>query len=296
MKTDSLFYKLFQQAPELVLELAGIEPTGAENYQFRSEEIKQTAFRLDGVLIPPLDKPSLPLIFVEVQYQVDRSFYSRFFCEIFFYLHQNQPVHPWRAVVFYPRRNIETDGERHYSALLESQQVQRLYLEDLDNKPSQQVRVRLIQLINKDNRQAPEVARTLIQAIEKGELLADNKTQILEMIETILVYKFPKLSREEIQKMLGYNDISLKQTRYYQDAYAEGQQVGQQVGQQIGQQIGQQEGEAKLIMRQLARRFGVLGENTKNQIKDLNIEQLEMLGEALLDFSTHEDLENWLQG
>ena len=46
MKTDSLFYKLFQQAPELVLELAGIEAAGAENYQFRSEEIKQTAFRL----------------------------------------------------------------------------------------------------------------------------------------------------------------------------------------------------------------------------------------------------------
>ena len=83
-------------------------------------------------------------------------------------------MHPWRAVVFYPTRNIETDGELHYSALLESQQVQRLYLEDLDNKPSQQVRVRLIQLINEDNRQAPEVARTLIQAIEKGELVADN--------------------------------------------------------------------------------------------------------------------------
>jgi hypothetical protein len=36
MKTDSLFYKLFQQAPQLVLELAGIEEASAGNYQFRS--------------------------------------------------------------------------------------------------------------------------------------------------------------------------------------------------------------------------------------------------------------------
>ena len=130
MKTDSLFYKLFQQAPQLVLELAGMEQAGAENYQFRSEEIKQTAFRLDGVLTPPSEKPNLPLVFVEVQFQVDHGFYSRFFCEIFFYLRQNQPAHPWHAVVIYPSRNIEVSGERHYSALLESRQVQQLYLDD----------------------------------------------------------------------------------------------------------------------------------------------------------------------
>jgi predicted transposase YdaD len=69
MKTDSLFYKLFQQAPQLVLEQAGVE-----NYQFRSEEIKQTAFRLDGVLTPPSEKPNLPLVFVEVQFQVITDF------------------------------------------------------------------------------------------------------------------------------------------------------------------------------------------------------------------------------
>ncbi len=64
MKTDSLFYKLFQQTPQLLLELAALELPGAENYQFRSEEIKQTAFRLDGVLTPPSKNPTLPLVFV----------------------------------------------------------------------------------------------------------------------------------------------------------------------------------------------------------------------------------------
>jgi predicted transposase YdaD len=44
MKTDSLFYKLFQQTPQLVLELAGIELAGMENYQFRSEDIKMLGY------------------------------------------------------------------------------------------------------------------------------------------------------------------------------------------------------------------------------------------------------------
>ena len=94
--------------------------------------------------------------------------------------------------------------------------------------------------------------------------------------------KLPKLSRVEIQKMLGYNDISLKETRFYQDVYAEGQQEGRQ------------EGEAGLILRQLTRRFGVLGDDTQSRISRLSIGKLEALGEALLDFSTKEDVEKWL--
>jgi predicted transposase YdaD len=83
--------------------------------------------------------------------------------------------------------------------------------------------------------------------------------------------------------MLGYNDISLKETRFYQDVYAEGQQEGRQ------------EGEAKLILRLLIRLFGELGIDTQNRITHLNVEQLEALGEALLDFSAKEDVEKWLE-
>jgi len=53
MKTDSLFYRLFQSSPGLVLELAGLDYSDAQAYRFCSEEIKQTAFRLDGILTPP---------------------------------------------------------------------------------------------------------------------------------------------------------------------------------------------------------------------------------------------------
>ena len=280
MKTDSLFYKLFQQTPQLVLELAGLGR--AKNYQFRSEEIKQTSFRLDGVLTPPSGDAKLPLVFVEVQFQLDPAFYSRFFCEIFLYLHQNQPDNKWHAVVIYPSRNMESSGEWHYSALLQCPQVHRLYLEDMANQPNQNARMRLIQLIFEDSKQAPKSARSLIEAIEKGTLLVDNKVEILEMIETILVYKFPTLSREEIQKMLGYNDISLKQTRFYQDVYAEGQQEGKLEG--------ELKGESKLLERLIVKRFGPVTEDTRTRLKTATADQLEIWADRMLDALTLTDV------
>jgi hypothetical protein len=51
MKTDSLFYKLFQQAPQQVLELTGKEQANEENRPFRPKLIKQTAIRLDSVSV-----------------------------------------------------------------------------------------------------------------------------------------------------------------------------------------------------------------------------------------------------
>jgi predicted transposase YdaD len=48
------------------------------------------------------------------------------------------------------------------------------------------------------------------------------------LIETILVYKLPTLSREEIQAMLELTDVDLKQTRFYQDVFTEGRLEGGQ--------------------------------------------------------------------
>ena len=48
MKTDTLFYRLFLRQPKLALELLGLDYPN-DSYQFSSEEIKQTAFRIDGL-------------------------------------------------------------------------------------------------------------------------------------------------------------------------------------------------------------------------------------------------------
>ena len=60
-------------------------------------------------------------------------------------------------------------------------------------------------------------------------------------------------------------------------------------------QEGRQEGETLLVLRLLTRRFGTLSLELRSQIQQLSIEQLEELGEALLDFSSIRDLTDWLQ-
>jgi len=76
--TDTLFYRLFQRWPKLALELLGLEYR-SESYRFGSEEIKQTAFRLDGIFTPIEGNAEQPLIFVEVQYQAGQRFLRSLF-------------------------------------------------------------------------------------------------------------------------------------------------------------------------------------------------------------------------
>jgi predicted transposase/invertase (TIGR01784 family) len=48
--------------------------------------------------------------------------------------------------------------------------------------------------------------------------------ELIQLIETIVIYKFPQKSRKEIEQMLGLGEI--KQTKVYQEALAEGKLEG----------------------------------------------------------------------
>ena len=86
MTQGSFYYTLFQVFPELLFQLLGESPSLAENYQFKSIEVKELAFRLDGVFIPDAEHLDYPLYFVEVQFQKDKDFYWRFIPQIFLYV------------------------------------------------------------------------------------------------------------------------------------------------------------------------------------------------------------------
>lgn len=53
--------------------------------------------------------------------------------------------------------------------------------------------------------------------------------------------------------------------------------------------------EQQLIIRQLNRRVGEIESSLIQKVQELSVEQLEELGEALLDFTSVADLESWLQ-
>jgi len=65
-----------------------------------------------------------------------------------------------------------------------------------------------------------------------------------------------------------------------------------------GLREGRREGierEQNLVIRQLKRRLGSLTTHLEDQVKQLPIEEVEALGEALLDFEREEDLVAWLE-
>jgi predicted transposase YdaD len=113
------------------------------------------------------------------------------------------------------------------------------------------------------------------QTIEQSKLLPDGRA-ILELVSTIMVNKFGNLTRDEVNAMLG---IELEQTRVYQDAKAEGKA---------------EEGRSlvlKLLTRKLGRQIDLA---LQSRVNSLTLEQIESLGEALLDFQVIDELVNWL--
>jgi predicted transposase YdaD len=179
--------------------------------------------------------------------------------------------------------------------MLNGPQVQRTYLDELGDFVEQPIGIRLMQLTITPEKQAPERARELIRQANQEDTGALSKKEIIDMVCTIAVYKFSKLSRDEVEAMLG---LKLEETRVYQEASAEGRAKGRQEGEQAGilkgEKAGILKGEQALILRQLTYRVGHLAPEVLVQVQSLSLAQLESLGEALLDFSQLDDLMNWL--
>ncbi|NET89637.1 MAG: Rpn family recombination-promoting nuclease/putative transposase [Kamptonema sp. SIO1D9] len=228
MKTDSIFYQLFQTFPSLLFELIGESPDKADDYQFSSREIKELARRFDGVFLPNTESPNQIIYFLEVQFQPKPDFYWRLFAEIFVYLAQYQPTNDWRAVAIFPSRNIDADVPRQYRWLAQNPPLIKVYLNELEPPANPSLGWGMVQLVIESEETATsEVPQLLAKARQE---LTDEalKQKVVELIETILVYKLPQLSPQELETMFGFSD--LKQTRVYQEAREEGKAEGRVEG------------------------------------------------------------------
>ncbi len=117
MKRDHIFYKIFKRNPSLLFELIIEQPTGAKNYRFDSIEVKETAFRIDGVFLPPADAKPRIVYFAEIQFQQDEDLHHRFFSELSMYLYRNKGSYDdWGGVLIYGSRNMEPSDTRIHSS------------------------------------------------------------------------------------------------------------------------------------------------------------------------------------
>ncbi|MDZ8028255.1 MAG: Rpn family recombination-promoting nuclease/putative transposase [Nostoc sp. DedQUE11] len=226
MKRDSIYYQIFKRFPGLLFELVDDPPAQAQNYRFESVEVKETAFRIDGVFLPPEGATSKVIFFAEVQFQKDEALYHRFFTELLMYLNRNRSQYDdWFCVVIFSSRSLEPSDRKTHRIFLNSDQVQRIYLDELGATNQQPVGINLMQLTLASDEVMAEQAKQLIERVKLEETDTLPKTEILDIITTIAVYKFSTLSREEVEAMLG---LTLEQTRVYQEAKAEGREEGRE--------------------------------------------------------------------
>lgn len=132
MRRDSIFYRLFQQSPTLLFELLSTPPANAADYRFDSVAVKEPKFEIDGVFLPPDTGSPGVVYFCEVQFQKDERLYERLFGEAFLYFYRNRERYlDWQTVVIYPSRSLEQSEVYPYRTLLGSDQVHRVYLNEL---------------------------------------------------------------------------------------------------------------------------------------------------------------------
>ncbi len=162
------------------------------------------------------------------------------------------------------------------SELIASGRIIRIYLDELPKSKSIGINIAQLITIPRDG----QAIKVSLAAIDLTAL----PTDVVNFIETVLVSKFPKLTREEIEKMFTLDD--LRQTRIYQDAQQEGLEIGLQRGKKVEAE--------QLILRLLRKRFKNLTNSQVEYISALDLEQLENLGEAFLDFSDPTNLDEWL--
>lgn len=218
MRTDSIFYSLFQLFPTLLFQLIGISPDTAINYEFSSREIKELARRFDGIFIPQGESATEIIYFVEVQFQPKPDFYRRLFAEIFPYLAQYQTENNWCAVAIFATRNLDPGLSIQYIELQPKLRV--VYLDELGENQDLPISLGIVQLVVDSQEEAVKKTPRLLQKIREEILDPNQGRKILDLIETVLVYKFTNLSREEIETMFSLSD--LKQTKVYQEAKIEG--------------------------------------------------------------------------
>jgi predicted transposase/invertase (TIGR01784 family) len=263
---------MFQRSPTLLFDLIGQQPSNADEYRFDAVAVKEPKFEIDGVFLPPESDESGVIYFCEIQFQKDEQLYERLFGESLLYFYRNcTRFSDWQAVVIYPSRSLEQSKLYPHRALLNSEQVHRIYLDELGDVQSLPLTVAATVLTIADEAKAPESARFLLERAERENLTEQERSNLIDIVTSIMVYRFATLSRLEIRAMLGL-DLT-KEPRAIREAKEEANRL--------------------LILRLLTKKVGELDQPLRDRVLELSLDQLELLGEALLDFSTVSDLENW---
>ena len=244
MESDSFFYRLFLDLPQTLFELLGQPAARAKAYRFGSVELKK-AFRIDGAFIPKRRK--LPVYFVEVQFQRRQRFYANLFAKVFSYLEENDPKQDWIAVAIFPTHAEEPKHLKPYEDLLASPRVKRVYLDETLETKNPPVGLGLLQLLFASARKAQRLAPRLVRTAKAVFSDRDLQAKVIELVERLLMNKFPGWGIEEVRMKFKLYDI--RKSKAWQELREEGREEGRKEGREEGKSDVRKSAVGKLLAK-----------------------------------------------
>ena len=277
MKTDTLFYELFQAAPQTFFELMQITPPCP--YRFESITVKASEKRIDGVFEPTAD--GQPIYFLEVQGFPDKVIYFRILREVMTYFEQRPKLkdNEWQAAVLWLSKPDDPGfGTVRLLARKPEPRLVSLYLIQLLEKlPESSLTLNVLRpLLAKSE---SEIRQHVVQWIENirqaPDLDGPTEEKLIAVMSQLIEQKFRRLTYKELSKMLRLRPL---------------------VETISGQELLKEE-RIEALCEQIQEKLSVSDEviaTLQQELQKLDLESLKLLRRQILHVDTLEELEQWI--
>lgn len=278
MRSDALFYELFQAAPQTFFELLQITPPCP--YHFESIPVKSAEKRIDGVLEPEIE--GLRIYFIEIQAYFDRLIYWRSLREVATCFEQRPNLfdNDWLAVILFLNRT-DDPGPGTLVALAAGENPRIKTIDLLEILPQLDENALLLNvlrpLVTQSEAEVRQNILTWAYHIRQAhELDASAQQRLVNVLAQLVMQKFTSLTYKEMSKMLHLTPL---------EETIDGQELLQ------GQTI-------KLLLKLIETKFSLSPsavEDINQELQSLSLESLESLFIEILNIETVEELEYWIQ-
>ena len=136
-------------------------------------------------------------------------------------INQYKPICQWHAFVLWGRNGLDDDLSLAYELFRPF--LKTVYLDQLLENPSS-LGLSIIQFVTIPESQAPQQAQHLLNQVRQEIGDAVTQANVIELVEKIIIYKFPHKSRQELEQM--FDLAEWKQTQFYKDVKLEGKLEG----------------------------------------------------------------------
>jgi len=233
------------------------------------------------------------LVHVENQSKVDYVFPKRMF-HYFARLYEKYDLPIYPVVIFSHNASRRIEPHRHEVAFPDRTVLQFDY-----------VSIQLKRLSWRDYVSTSNPVASALMA--KMKIAPKDRPKVrLECLRLLATLKLDPARSQLIGGFIGtYLKLNTAEMKQYEQEFAqltpEEQEANMELmnpwvkqGWEDGKKEGRQEGKEELVVRQLKRRLGSVSTTVRERLNHLSSEQLNDLGEALIDFKSSADLETWL--